>query len=278
MKDHPVSRAARGGGAGDPWGDFAISRGNHAEFDPDAVGGGTMDLPRRDAPSRHAQSTTRPDAPVEGKVVMLLRDYTLAHARTKVRGLFCLETDWSEVRGTTSVQPMLALLKSSPLAVPFVHRHVVTSDTLDYYLKKWTLRAHDDFPILYLAFHGVEGEVQFGDLRRRSARVTLDRIAEILRGRCEGRVIHFGSCATLGVSQRRLRRFIDETGALAVSGYEKDIDWVRSAMLDFTYFASIQQNTMTVPGMRAVRRRMQIRQGREIRSLSFRMVLREPRS
>jgi len=178
----------------------------------------------------------------------------------------------------TSVQPMLALLKSSPLGVPFVHRHVVTADALDYYLKKWTLRAHDDFPLLYLAFHGIEGEVQFGDLRRRSARVSLDRIEELLRGRCEGRVIHFGSCGTLGVSQRRLRRFIDETGALGVSGYEKDIDWVRSAMLDFTLFSSIQQNTMTVAGMRAVRRRMQLRQGREIRSLAFRMALREPRS
>jgi len=208
---------------------------------------------------------------------MLLRDYTLAHASTKVRGIFCLETDWSEVRGSPSVQPMLALLKSSPLAVPFVHRHVVTVDALDYYAKKWAQRTHDDHPILYLACHGIEGEVQLGDLRRRSARVSLDHIEEVLRGRCQGRVIHFGSCATLGVSQRRLRRFIDETGALAVSGYERDIDWVRSAMLDFTFFASIQQNTMTVAGLRAVRRRMQLRQGREIRSLRFRIALREPR-
>jgi len=213
----------------------------------------------------------------QGKTVMLLRDYTLAHARTKVRGIFCLETDWSEVRTSPSVEPMLALLKSSPLAIPFVHRNVVTIDTLDYYLKKWTQRRHDDFPILYLAFHGIEGEVQFGDLRRRSARVSLDQLEESLRGRCAGRVIHFGCCQTLGVSQRRLRKFIEETGALAVSGYEKDIDWVRSAMLDFTLFASIQQNTMTVSGLRAVQRRMQLRQGREIRSLAFRMALREPR-
>jgi hypothetical protein len=209
---------------------------------------------------------------------MLLRDYTLPHARTKVRGIFCLETDWSEVKASPSVEPMLELLRRSPLGIPFVHRNVVTVDALDYYLKKWTQRRHDEFPILYLAFHGIEGEVQFGDLRRRSARVSLDALEEALRGRCQGRVIHFGCCQTLGVSQRRLRRFIDETGALAVSGYEKDIDWVRSAMLDFTLFASIQQNTMTVAGMRAVRRRMQLRQGREIRSLAFRMALREPRS
>ena len=213
----------------------------------------------------------------ERKTVMQLRDYTLAHARTKVRGIFCLETDWSEVRTSPSVEPMLELLKQSPLQLPFVHRNVVTIDTLDYYLKKWTQRRHDDFPILYLAFHGIEGEVQFGDLRRRGARVTLDQLEETLRGRCSGRVIHFGCCQTLGVSQRRLRRFILETDALAVSGYEKDIDWVRSAGLDFSFFASIQQNTMTVPGMRAVRRRVLLRQGREVRSLAFRIALREPK-
>jgi hypothetical protein len=108
--------------------------------------------------------------------------------------------------------------------------------------------------------------------------VTLDELEETLRGKCHGRVIHFGCCQTLGVSQRRLRRFIEETGALAVSGYEKDIDWVRSAALDFSLFASIQQNTMTVTGMRAVRRRMLLRHGREIRSLAFRLLLREPRA
>jgi hypothetical protein len=209
---------------------------------------------------------------------MQLTDYTLAHSRTKVRGIFCLETDWSEVRSSPSVEPMLALLRSSPLSVPFVHRNVVTTDALDYYLKKWTQRRHDDLPILYLAFHGIEGEVQFGDLRRRSARVSLDALEASLRGKCQGRVIHFGCCQTLGVSQRRLRRFIDETGALAVSGYEKDIDWVRSAALDFSLFASIQQNTMTVPGLRAVRRRMLLRHGREMRALAFRMILRERRA
>ncbi|MDI9402438.1 MAG: hypothetical protein QM516_01075 [Limnohabitans sp.] len=205
---------------------------------------------------------------------MLMRDYTLAHSRTKVRGIFCLETDWSEVRKSASVEPMLALLRSSPLAIPFVHRNVVTNDALNYYLKKWTQRRHDDLPILYLAFHGIEGEVQFGDLRRRSARVTLDELEKELRGKCAGRVIHFGCCQTLGVSQRRLKQFIEETGALAVSGYERDIDWVRSAALDFSLFASIQQNTMTVPGLRAARRRILLRHGREVRSLAFRMVLR----
>ena len=84
---------------------------------------------------------------------MLLRDYTLAHARTKVRGIFCLETDWSEVRVSASVEPMLELLKRSPLAIPFVHRNVVTIDTLDYYLKKWTQNSSQPMPSKNQAFN-----------------------------------------------------------------------------------------------------------------------------
>ncbi|MFM7052377.1 MAG: DUF6642 family protein [Planctomycetota bacterium] len=205
---------------------------------------------------------------------MLLRDYTILHARTKVRGIFCLETDWSEVRATPSVEPMLELLRRCPLRIPFIHRNVVTMDALGYYMSKWTQKRHADHPILYLAFHGIEGEVQFGDLRGKPTRVSLDELEESLAGKCQGRVIHFGCCQTIGVSQRRLQRFIDATGALAVSGYGKDIDWVRSAVLDLALFASIQQNTMTVAGMRAVRRRMLLRHGRETRSLSWRMAIR----
>lgn len=208
---------------------------------------------------------------------MQLRDYTLVHASTRARGIFCLETDWSEVGKSPSVEPMLELLRRSPLAIPFVHRNVVTVDALDHYTKKWTQRSHAKFPILYLAFHGIHGEVQMGDLRRKGARVSLDSLEEVLRGRCDGRIIHFGCCQTLGVSQRRLRQFIDETGALAVTGYEKDIDWVRSTFLDFALFTAIQQNTMTLTGMRAVQRRLLTRHGREIRALNFRFALRHPR-
>jgi len=208
---------------------------------------------------------------------MQLRDYTLVHASTKARGIFCLETDWSEVGKSPSVEPMLELLRRSPLAIPFVHRNVVTVDALDHYTKKWSQRSHAKYPILYLAFHGIQGEVQMGDLRRKGARVSLDSLEDALRGRCDGRIIHFGCCQTLGVSQRRLRQFIDETGALAVTGYEKDIDWVRSTFLDFSLFTAIQQNTMTLTGMRAVQRRLLTRHGREIRALNFRFALRNPR-
>lgn len=201
--------------------------------------------------------------------------YTLPHA--KVRGIFCLETDWTGVAKAPSVFSLLGLLRSSPLRIPSIHRHVATPDSFHHYLRKWTLRLHDDYPILYLALHGVEGEIQFGDLRRSDNHVTLDELEEELAGKCKGRVLHFSSCRTLVVSEQRIQKFLKATGAIAVSGYRRDIDWIRSAIVDLALLSSMQQNAFTAVGFRAVRLRMMRRHGAELRALRFRMVVRSGR-
>jgi hypothetical protein len=198
--------------------------------------------------------------------------YTLPKA--KACGVFCLETDWTDITRAPSVEPLLELLARSPLRIPAIHRNVVTRDALIHYLDKWTQRRHEDYPILYMGFHGIEGEVQFGDLRRRQNHVSLDELEEHLRGRCQRRVIHFSSCRTLILHERRLQKFLKETGAIAVSGYGRDIDWIRSAVLDMALLAAMQQNAFTATGLRAVRERIVRRYGRETRALKFRMVIR----
>ncbi len=201
--------------------------------------------------------------------------YTLPQA--KVRGVFCLETDWTDITRAPTVEPLLDLLSRSPIRIPYIHRNVVTRDALLHYLDKWTQRKHDDFPILYVGFHGIEGEVQFGDLRKRSSHMSLDEFEEHLAGRCAGRVIHFSSCRTLFLHNKRIQRFLSATGAVAVSGYGRDIDWIRSAVLDMALLAAMQQNAFTTSGLRAVRNRMLRRYGPELKALKFRMVVREGR-
>ncbi|MFO0827549.1 MAG: DUF6642 family protein [Phycisphaerales bacterium] len=201
--------------------------------------------------------------------------YTLPHA--KVRGIFCLETDWTGVAKAPSVFSLLGLLRSSPLRIPSIHRHVATEDSFRHYIEKWTQRQHGDYPILYLALHGVEGEVQFGDLRRAGNHVTLGEIEEVLRGKCRGRVLHFSSCRTLITHERRVQRFLKATGAIAVSGYGRDIDWIRSAILDLALLAAMQQNAFTASGLRAVRDRILRRYGAEARALRFKMIVRSGR-
>lgn len=201
--------------------------------------------------------------------------YTLPH--TRVRGIFCLETDWEGVARAPSIFSVLGILRSSPLRIPSIHRHVATQDSFHHYLEKWVQVQHGRYPILYLALHGVEGEVQFGDLRRRDNHVTFDELEEVLKGRCRGRVLHFSSCKTLVVSEPRVQRFLKATGAVAVSGYRRDIDWIRSAIFDLALLAGLQQNAFTAPGLRAVRTRLLRRHGGEAKSLQFRMIVRSAR-
>lgn len=74
-----------------------------------------------------------------------------------------------------------------------------------------------------------------------------------------------------------MQKFLKTTGAVAVSGYGRDIDWIRSAIIDLALLSSLQQNAFTAPGLRAVRQRMTRRHGPELKALHFRMSVRSGR-
>ena len=73
-------------------------------------------------------------------------------------GIFCLEGDWwgsLKHSKQSSVKPLLKLLNQYHSDnVPFIHRDVATRQELEHYLRKWTLKSYQRYPILYLAFHG----------------------------------------------------------------------------------------------------------------------------
>lgn len=206
-----------------------------------------------------------------------MSDSPYTRGRRRPHGIFCLEADWPRMRRGHTVKPLLDVLRSSMLEVPSIHRHVATHDSLLYYLGKWTQRAHADFRILYFAVHGVEGEVQFGDLRLNANCVHLDLLEEHLAGRCAGRLIHCSSCRTIDLPAARIQRFLKRTGALGISGYLGDVDWIRSIVFDLAFLASLQENAMTRPGLHAVRTRMLERHRREAKRLRFELILREAR-
>jgi len=195
--------------------------------------------------------------------------------RRRPHGIFCLEADWSLMARGHTVQPLLEVLRQSTIEAPYIHRHVATHDGLLHYLAKWLQRAQDRFRVLYLAVHGVKGEVQFGDLRLNSNCVHLDLLEERLAGRCAGRLIHCSSCRTIDVPSDRLRRFLDRTGALGISGYGGKVDWIRSTVFDLAFLSTLQEHAMTLSGLRAVRRRMFERHPREAARLRFDLVLRK---
>lgn len=149
-------------------------------------------------------------------------------------GVFCLEGPWNGLltdRSTT--RPLLELLEGRDV-IRFAHRDVATIEELEHYLVQWTQKQYDRLTFGYLAFHGNPGELVLG---RKT--YTMEQLGELLSGRLAGRILYFGSCSTLEVDHERVESLRKRTGARAVCGYAKAIDWIESASFDLNLIDAV---------------------------------------
>lgn len=191
-------------------------------------------------------------------------------------GIFCLESgNWfGDLRHSSSAEPLLQLLSQwDPYYVPYIHRDVGTSDDLMNYLMQWLTSQYQGYPILYLGFHGEAGELRM-DAGSKKLRVDLDLLEDCLRNRCAGRVIYLGSCGTLNVHGRRLRRFLQNTQALALCGYKEQVDWMWASLLELMVLSHMQQHMLSKYGLHAVRSKVTKVSPFLVRTLGFRMIIR----
>lgn len=152
------------------------------------------------------------------------------------RGVFCLEGNWDDdLRDRSSVLPTLEMLDARHLC-SYIHRDVATTDELRHYLKEGGKRKYDHYSVIFLAFHGDRGKIHLG---RES--VTLEDLAGIMAGNCDGSIVYFGSCATTWVSKSRLEDFRREVGAAHVAGYRREVDWVTSAAFEFILLQALAE-------------------------------------
>lgn len=85
---------------------------------------------------------------------------------------------------------------------------------------------------LYLASHGSKGSIYLpGDHEE----ITIGQLANIFGKTFKNCIIYFGSCSVLSCSEEVLNEFINKTEADAVVGYETDIEWVNSTILDILF-------------------------------------------
>lgn len=202
---------------------------------------------------------------------------TTKNGRKRQRGIFAIEGEWlSDLRGGLSFRPLLEIIRSLRRS-PIVHRDAATREELFYYLRKWTQQRYARYSVLYLGFHGQEESILIGDARERDCQVRLDELAEELEGKCEKKIIYFGSCSTVGIDERRLQTFLQRTRALAVCGYRENVDMVRSAAFELLLLNTLLDNTLTLTlnGTSAMRRRILTEERHLVRELSFRMVVRK---
>jgi len=165
--------------------------------------------------------------------------------RRKRLGVFCLEAEWrNNYKRPTTLRPAFELLASAE-SVPFIHRNVATRQEFEHYVKLWLNKKYLDHPILYLGFHGNEGALLVGDQRREGRRVGLDELSGLINKRGKGRVIFFGSCSTLALHGNKINRFLRDTGLQGVMGYEKDIGWMDSAIMDIFLLTLLTAKKLT---------------------------------
>ena len=156
-------------------------------------------------------------------------------ARTFQKHVYCLEGDWDkDLRDEASVYTALMFLQQNS-GIKFIHRDCGTKENLSYYLKTWKQKKYTPYSICYFAFHGKPGHIRIG-----TELVSLDELAEMMKGSCRGKIIHFGSCETLNISRKEIQKFLDKTGAICVCGFKKEIDFLEGSILDMILIDMLQ--------------------------------------
>ncbi len=185
------------------------------------------------------------------------------------KAIFCLESEWYGLASSVSVRPGLDLLRASDYHIRFIHRDVATSGELEHYLRKWLQGKHDGYDILWLAMHSRRGILLPGDMRRKGESLHLDQLEEALHGKCAGRLIHFGGCRTIAVSPARITRFLASTKAVAISGFNEEVDWTESTLFELAYLLELQKHPLTAKGLRALRSALRKQRPVEYRDSGF---------
>jgi ERCC4-type nuclease len=153
------------------------------------------------------------------------------------KNIFCLEGDWeTDLRKKSSVQSALLLLESN-LEIATIYKTCSTYEEFCSRLHTLTSdkRIYGKYSIIYLAFHGRKNKIQIGE-----EDYSLDEIGHEFENALDDKIIHFGSCKTLFIEEKKAREFLENTGALAISGYAKNIDFISSTVFDVLYFEMCQ--------------------------------------
>ena len=176
-------------------------------------------------------------------------------------GVFCIENWSGDLRSPATVLPVLDFLRTHD-AARVIHQRVSTPQELAHYMK-W-FAGNKTYRVAYLGLHGQRGKVFVGsvpvDLRTLVEWSSDDPRTRHLRtpnpsGESEeewvldltGKVLYLGSCASLSVSPKRLKELREETGATAICGYRRSVDWYEAAGFDIMLLSALADATDGAP-------------------------------
>ena len=178
-------------------------------------------------------------------------------------GILCLEGDWEEgLMRRKSLVPVLQLVQSQ-WAIPFIHRTASTRDEFRVVIQEWLKAKYNQYPILYLGFHGQPGTLQIG-----GEDIPICDLVEFAQ-RGKNRVIHFGSCETLTAPKSYLNRFLKMTRFVAICGFRHEVDWLHSCALEILILDELSRRKINGRNVEAFRKQIHLMAGTLIRRLGF---------
>lgn len=188
-----------------------------------------------------------------------------------MKGALCLEGFWyGDHRDKTSVIPILELANRF-LNMPYIHHRCGTIAELEFSLQRWNTKSfYKKYPILILAFHGKKGNILIG-----KENISLEMLAEMLGEKSAGSVIYFGSCETMNVTNKRLQSFMQKTHTLAVLGYKKEVDWLKSASFEIQLLAFLLDHPLDTQGIKKIAAEIQSASKHDMSELNFKIAINE---
>lgn len=187
-------------------------------------------------------------------------------ANSYTKQIFCIEGDWHpDLREKDTIENALKFMETaSGMKIKYIHRHCSTHEELQNRIVEYNKRRYNKFSIFYLAFHGVPNGLKLNNKQI----LTLDELADMAENKLRNKILHLGSCETLNINRRDIKRFLDKTGALCVSGFKKEVPFVSSTIFDVLYFEMCQYYKQ----MNTIEKHMKNYYGKLMKELQFVMV------
>lgn len=158
-------------------------------------------------------------------------------------GIFCIQLACKSDEGEVPAAPALKTL-ANHYGVRFKKHSFASGDEFFTGLRKWT-EAEDAFRVLYVWSHGFPGGISAAGADPVRDQVRLSQMAdwlEDLNVASSGCLAHFGACSTLRATPEAFRDFRDRTGFSAVSGYRRDVGWIKPLAFDLLYLDHVISN------------------------------------
>lgn len=187
-------------------------------------------------------------------------------ANSYTKQIFCIEGDWHpDLREKDTIENALKFMETaSGMKIKYIHRHCSTHEELQNRIVEYNKRRYNKFSIFYLAFHGVPNGLRLNHKQI----LTLDELADMAENKLRNKILHLGSCETLNINRRDIKRFLNRTGALCISGFKKEVPFVSSTIFDVLYFEMCQYYKQ----MNTIEKHMKNYYGKLMKELQFVMV------